>query len=88
MAAPPTIMGHTAIKNDTENIINAYVLPTWLINETTNQSLYRGVDAHLHLDALSSLYKSNQIKSNQVLFSHTLYIYVHFITSDVTEEIL
>ena len=36
-------------------IHNAHVLPTWLINDTTNQSLYRGVDAHLQLDALSSL---------------------------------
>ena len=55
LAAPPTIMGHPAIKNDTENIINAHVLPNWLINDTINQSLYRGVDAHLHLEALSSL---------------------------------
>ena len=55
MAAPPTIMGHPAIKNNTENIINAYVLPTWLIIYTTK---YRGVDAHLHPDALSSLQNS------------------------------
>ena len=48
-------MRHPAIKNDTENIINAHVLPTWLINDTTNQSLYRGVDGHLYLEALSSL---------------------------------
>ena len=34
-------------------------------------------------------FKSNQIKSNQVLFSHTYNLqYVHFIKSDVTEEIL
>ena len=51
-------MDHPAINNETENLINADVLPTWLTNDTTNQSLYRGVDAHLHLEALPSLYKS------------------------------
>ena len=63
-------MGHPAIKNDTENIINANVLPTWLIIDTTNHSLYRGVDGHLHLDALSS----NQIKF--YLVTHYIYVYI------------
>ena len=47
--------GSSSNQKDTENIINAYVLPMWLINDTTNQFLHKGVDAYLHLDALSSL---------------------------------
>ena len=49
----------SAITNDTENKNEAaHVLPTWLINDSTSQSFYRGVDARTHLAALSSRYKS------------------------------
>ena len=46
-------------KNARKNTIDAHILPTWLIIDTTNQSLYRGVDARLHLEALSLPKKSS-----------------------------
>ena len=58
LAAPANSWSHPAIKYDAEKITGAYVLSTWLINDTTNQSLYRGIGAHLHLEALSSPYRS------------------------------